>query len=456
MSSSSSAARQHESSKAAPRFARAPQRQAEHFKAIEAWTSAVRCHPELTAPERLYLTTLVRRINAYNLAWPAYETVCAECGVSRSTGNRATRKAVELGLLEREARFERNGRQTSNRYRLVLPSSCPNPFLAQPLTVCEVVTSEPNGSVGCQADKGEVVSLTTLEASQREVRPPISLAAASKIDDGGAEGQRASAARAGQEVEASEAPVDEGAGSSTRNLGAQEAQGSVSEEGRDLVRCWHKLGIKAAPPSMRALSGYSTAELRTALLWFCSKLVAGKVYSPTGLFLHLLGCVHRGEKPIFDYSVGDIALVLEGHHPTELKQRRLALLEQAEREEVVQPAAPQPSAVTEAQPVLEYVKSRFAEGRVDEVVPEDAEGAMQALDLTKREGRRRAIHWAALLVIRKVLDMRQASELFTGVLSQQHSQAGRELKGFDRHGGYVEIENHAYELNVALGRVLRC
>ena len=450
----SSAAYRTEDPRREPSKGRAPHRNRSHFQTIERWQSEVLRHPGLTGSERLYLTTLVKRINANNLAWPAHATSCAECGVSRSTAQRALRKAQELGLLEREARFEANGRQTSNYYRLVLPQTWDNPFEA------------PQGHV----DTPETPSLTPLEASPKQDIAPLTLAAATKIGDVSASGQRASAARVGLEVEASTPPATRESLASTRKTDAaqgrdESSQGAIccaeqaeaSEEAQDLVSCWRELGIKATAPSVRALMGYGRAELRTALLWFCARLIEGRVYRPAGLFLHVLRCVHRGEKPIFDYSVGDIALVLEGHHPTELKQRRLALLEQAEHEELVQPAEPQPSGPTEAQPVVvEYVKSRFAEGRVDEVVPEDAEGAMQALDLTKREGRRRAIHWAALLVIRKVLDMRQASELFTGVLSQQHSQARRALTEMDRSGGYIEIESHAYELNIALGRVLRC
>jgi hypothetical protein len=238
-----------------------------------------------------------------------------------------------------------------------------------------------------------------------------------------------------------------------------------------LVRCWRKLGIKAAPPRMGALSGYSTAELRTALLWFCSKLVAGKVYSPAGLFLHVLGCVHRGEKPIFEYSLGDIALVLEGHHPTELKARRLALLDEAQADEQGEAvperqrataeaaqgevSAPKAEAVGGEDKRVEVVRSRYAEGRVDEEVPELQE-AMGGVDLTEREGRRRAIHWAALLVVRRLMSVQQASDMFKRVLAHQRSEAGRALSGLALDGVYIEIENHAYEINVALGRVRRC
>jgi hypothetical protein len=41
-------------------------------------------------------------------------------------------------------------------------------------------------------------------------------------------------------------------------------------------------------------------------------------------------------------------------------------------------------------------------------------------------------------------------------LAHQRSEAGRALSGLALDGVYIEIENHAYEINVALGRVKRC
>lgn len=105
-----------------------PKREPKHFKAISQWRNMVLRHKDLTASERIYLTTLAKRINAHNLAWPSHATVCEACNISRSTAQRALRRAQELGLLECEAHFRENGRQTSNNYRLIFPQTIENPF----------------------------------------------------------------------------------------------------------------------------------------------------------------------------------------------------------------------------------------------------------------------------------------------------------------------------------------
>lgn len=47
--------------------------------------------------------------------WPAVNTIAADMQLSRSTVKRALHDLVSFGLIEKEARYRKNGSHTSNR-----------------------------------------------------------------------------------------------------------------------------------------------------------------------------------------------------------------------------------------------------------------------------------------------------------------------------------------------------
>lgn len=51
--------------------------------------------------------------------WPAVKTIAADLQLSSSTVKRALNDLVKAGLIEKEARYRKNGSNTSNRFILI-------------------------------------------------------------------------------------------------------------------------------------------------------------------------------------------------------------------------------------------------------------------------------------------------------------------------------------------------
>lgn len=70
---------------------------------------------ELTAKEKLVAQYFVYKSNSTGACYPCVATIAEECGVSRRTVQRATKKLCEIGYIIIEKRFK-FGRQESNLY----------------------------------------------------------------------------------------------------------------------------------------------------------------------------------------------------------------------------------------------------------------------------------------------------------------------------------------------------
>jgi DNA-binding transcriptional MocR family regulator len=80
----------------------------------------------LRPTEKLVLLMLANYADAQRAAcWPSRRRLAEQCGVRVETIKRAIRQLEDLGLIERDKRFDASGRQTSNRYTLRIDTTGP-------------------------------------------------------------------------------------------------------------------------------------------------------------------------------------------------------------------------------------------------------------------------------------------------------------------------------------------
>lgn len=89
-----------------------------------AW--AIEAVSGLRPTEKLVLLMLANYADAQRAAcWPSRQRLAEQCGVRVETIKRAIRQLEDLGLIERDKRFDDSGRQTSNRYTLRIDATSP-------------------------------------------------------------------------------------------------------------------------------------------------------------------------------------------------------------------------------------------------------------------------------------------------------------------------------------------
>jgi len=79
-----------------------------------AWEQSLPCSP------KLILMALADAANDSGDCWPKVKTIARKCSVSERTVQRVIKEFVSDGLLDLTPRFNQEGRQISNKYRLLL------------------------------------------------------------------------------------------------------------------------------------------------------------------------------------------------------------------------------------------------------------------------------------------------------------------------------------------------
>ncbi|WP_420847209.1 helix-turn-helix domain-containing protein [Metapseudomonas resinovorans] len=79
-----------------------------------AWEQSLPCSP------KLILMALADAADDSGDCWPKVKTIARKCGVSERTVQRVMKDLIADGLLELTPRFNHEGRQVSNNYRLLL------------------------------------------------------------------------------------------------------------------------------------------------------------------------------------------------------------------------------------------------------------------------------------------------------------------------------------------------
>lgn len=73
-----------------------------------------------TSSDKLVLLALADHADDLGVCWPGKKGIAEKTGISDRTVNRSVDRLEESGLLVMEERFDPRGRQTSNRYRLLM------------------------------------------------------------------------------------------------------------------------------------------------------------------------------------------------------------------------------------------------------------------------------------------------------------------------------------------------
>lgn len=90
---------------------------------------------DLSVYEKIVYLYLCRRADSESRAWPSYNRIGMDCGISRDTAIRAIAKLIEKGLLIKNVRKDANGNLTSNEY--ILLSVGPEKKIQQQGSSCE-------------------------------------------------------------------------------------------------------------------------------------------------------------------------------------------------------------------------------------------------------------------------------------------------------------------------------
>lgn len=85
-----------------------------------AWEQSLPCSP------KLILMALADAADDSGDCWPKVKTIARKCNVSERTVQRVMKEFIADGLLELTARFNQDGRQISNNYRLLLGQRYPD------------------------------------------------------------------------------------------------------------------------------------------------------------------------------------------------------------------------------------------------------------------------------------------------------------------------------------------
>jgi hypothetical protein len=80
---------------------------------------------DLSANEKLVYLYFCRRANSENKAWPSYQRIADDCGLSRRTVIDVIKKLINKNLLRKNTRLDQAGNHTSNEY-LLLPMTIYN------------------------------------------------------------------------------------------------------------------------------------------------------------------------------------------------------------------------------------------------------------------------------------------------------------------------------------------
>ncbi len=101
---------------------------------------------------KVVLLCLANYADREGVCWPSYESLAEQCEISKNTIIRCIAALVDGGLLTREVRHTKNGKQTSNSYTLAMPmrqgyqvGTLPYPELwVPPLPIAMGTTYEPS------------------------------------------------------------------------------------------------------------------------------------------------------------------------------------------------------------------------------------------------------------------------------------------------------------------------
>lgn len=72
----------------------------------------------LRAPDKLVYIALLSWMDDHAEAWPSLATLAHDAGVSKPTVSKALRHLEEIGLVERQRRYDDDGAMLSNLYRM--------------------------------------------------------------------------------------------------------------------------------------------------------------------------------------------------------------------------------------------------------------------------------------------------------------------------------------------------